>query len=181
MKKIIIMSLTLFAFALINGCGWFTGDGDSDGTTDGGATAGEATAGATTGDEPDPKPPEECGDYLASSVEKVMVEEISCARNIPAVDVKKGSYFAVKADLSEEEKQAVIESCGYSNKFAEDTGAVNCKSGNAASQLCFNKSEQWSETLKSQGYFCERAEAVPYSTVLENRGYKKANDKYVKE
>ena len=181
MKKIIIMSLTLFAFALINGCGWFTGDGDEDPpatTTTGGNTTSGADSGVA-GNEPDPKAPEECG--LASSVEKVMVEEISCARNIPAADVKKGSYFAVKADLSEEEKQAVIESCGYANKFAEDTGAANCKSGNAANQLCFNKSGKWQEDLQNEGYTCERAEAVPYSTVLENRGYKKANDKYVKQ
>ena len=179
MRKIIIMGLTLFTFALISGCGWFTGDGDGDGTTDGGTTAGEATAGTATGDGPEEA--EECG-ALASAIEAIAVAEISCSRLIPTEHKRTASYyFVIGEDITEEEQQAAVEACGYANKFVEDIGDSDCKSGNSASRLCYNKSVKWMEDLKSQGYSCQRAEAVSYNLVLEQQGYKKVNDKYVKE
>lgn len=174
------MGLTLFAFALISGCGWFTGDGDDapEAATSGGDTT---AGGATTGDgPPDPKPAEECGG-LASAIEKVMVEMATCSRSIPTEHVRKASVYYLEEDINEEEKIAVVEACGYTYKFVEDSGNSNCKSGNAASQLCYNKSVKWMEDLKSQSYYCNRAEAVPYSQVLEQQGYIKVNDKYVKD
>lgn len=180
MKKVIIAGLALFALVLISGCE--RGNGD-DGTT---TTSGEATAGATTGDGPDIKLAEECGG-LASAIEAIAVAEISCSRNIPQEHKRKASYYTVSShystgsDITEEEQLAAIEACGYANKFVEDSGDSNCKSGNSASRLCYNKSVNWVEDLKSQGYTCGRAEAVSYNLVLEQLGYKKVNDKYVKE
>ena len=184
MKKIIMIGFTLFALVLISGCDWFQGDDNGGGTTDGETTAGGTTAGATTGtatgDEDGPEEATECGG-IASAIEAIEVATISCSGLIPTEHRRTASYYFVIGNITEEEQQAAVEACGYVNKFVTDSGDSNCESKSSGSRLCYNKSVKWMEDLKSQDYSCQRAEAVSYSTVLEQQGYKKVNDKYVKE
>ena len=196
MKKIILTSVTLFGFVFFVGCGLFDGDDNGDdkkgasSATSGAATTSQAdtTSGVSATGDKTPQPPtvpDGYCDLTHNTVEKVMVAQIICSRTIPTEHVLKANYYSVKEGLSETEQSAVVTACGYKNNFVinqvSPVNINNCKSSSPGSKLCLNMSQAWEDGLEQKEYRCIRAEAVSLSQYLEQVGYKKVDDKYVKE